>query len=186
MNEFLPQDYKEPNPPSDYTKLVDGETVLRILDSAKMGWQGWREVVTETGEKTKKPVRVKDNQGIPVEQFETEIENVKFFWAVPVWNYNEHNIQIWVITQATIRRSIVALTKSKGWGSPLEYDISITKTGEKMETEYAIMPYPKAEVEKSVLEAYQAKKIDWELWYQSENPFESDKLNLEKVVKEVK
>ena len=44
-NDFLDENYKEPELPSNYTKIEEGETVLRILAKPQMGWQGWRDEV---------------------------------------------------------------------------------------------------------------------------------------------
>ena len=157
-NDFLPKDYKEKTPPSNYTKLEEGETVLRILDKPIMGWQGWEDGVNDKQEKVSKPVRVKDDdtQGFQVDSFDEEVRDVKFFWAMPVWNYNEKVVQIWVVTQASIRKALVALSNSKAWGNPIDYDISVTRTGKEKETKYSVMPTPKEVISPKIQADYLA------------------------------
>ena len=49
-----------------------------------------------------------------------------------VWNYKESRIQILELTQAGLKRELVTLAKDEEWGDPRKYDISITKSGEKL------------------------------------------------------
>ena len=60
-----------------------------------------------------------------------------------VWNYKESRIQILELTQFwSEARACQALAKDDEWGDPRKYDISITKSGEKLETTYAMTPKP--------------------------------------------
>ena len=45
-------------------------------------------------------------------------DDPKVFMAVPVWNYQVEAIQIWNITQATIRTKIRELANDPEWGDP--------------------------------------------------------------------
>lgn len=136
---FLPKNYEIPQAPSDYMKFVKGENRFRILDNATTGFEYWTQ--------DSKPVRSKE----PFEETPNiKIENgrqtdVKAFWAIPVWNYNSKSVQILEITQVSIMSAIKALYDNSKWGSPVNYDICVTKTGEKMETKYQVTPEPPIE-----------------------------------------
>src|SRR5215510_11210672 len=94
---FLPQDYQAPKTSNFYMKLQEGENKFRILTQPILGWEDWLD---------KKPVRYTfDNK--PTKSFDPK-KPVKHFWSMVVWNYNEEQIQILHITQATIRSSIEA------------------------------------------------------------------------------
>jgi len=187
-NDFLDENYKEPELPSNYTKIEEGETVLRILAKPQMGWQGWRDEVNEKGENVSKPVRVRDDgkDSFDVADFDEDVRDVKFFWVMPVWNYNEGVVQIWNIPQTTIRKALVALNRNKAWGNPVGYDLSITRTGkEKQDTKYTVMPNPKAELESTILVKYNEMKIDWDAWWVSDDPFQKKENSAEAPKEEV-
>ena len=71
------------------------------------------------------------------------------------------------------------LSRSKNWGEPQDYDLSITKTGEKLQTEYSVMPNPKAEVSKEIEKAFKESKINVEALYTGDDPFKSSEVEVE-------
>ena len=168
MSNFLPEGYKVPDNKS-YMKLKDGENVLRVLSSAIVGYEYWTE--------DNKPVRSKEVfKGIPEDirlDKDGNPTKVKHFWAFIVWNYDSGAIQILEITQATIQGAIKALVDNKKWGSPKEYDLAITRTGEGFDTEYNVVPNPKEDLSPEIKEFYEAKNINLEALYENGNPFES-------------
>jgi len=163
-NNFFPADYKIPVTESAYTKLQDGENNIRVLGSAVVGWEYWN---TDN-----KPVRSK----VAFKEMPEDIRigkdgnptKIKHFWAFVVWNYEQERVQILEITQKTIMSAIKALVDNSKWGDPKGYDISITKSGEGLETEYAVMPNPHSEAPE-----YDDIKINLQNLYTGENPFEA-------------
>lgn len=181
---FLPDNYKVPQK-SNYTKFAEGETIIRILESPILGWEIWKD---------KKPVRFNMTEDIPVaiaDGADTdqngEPRAPRHFWAMVVWNEEEECLQVWEITQKSIMHKLKTLSNSKMWGSPLEYPLSITKTGEGMETRYEVTPCPKEKVEKSILDAYKKAKIRVSALYKGDDPFARDnaEIDTEKVAVEV-
>lgn len=139
MDNFLPQDYKEPQ--GNYLKLPIGRTQLRILSSAVIGWEYWN--------KENKPVRQKEAyKGVPADAgTDTQTGKIKkpqHFWAFVVWNYGAEQVQLMQITQKSLQSSIRALIEDPSWGNPKEYDIVITKSGSGFDTDYKVMPSPKS------------------------------------------
>jgi hypothetical protein len=173
MKDFLPSDYQIPQK-SNYTKFNQGETIVRILESPILGWELWKD---------NKPVRFNMTEDIPmsivdgadVDKHTGQPKTPRHFWAMVVWNYEEKCLQVWEITQKSIMQKIKGLSKSKAWGSPLEYDLSVTKTGEGMDTSYEVMPCPKEKVDKSILEAYEKSKINVSALYKGDDPFNKEK-----------
>lgn len=96
----------------------------------------------------------------------------KHFWAFAVWNYTDKKVQILEITQKTIMRSILALTKDEDWGDPKEYDIVVTRTGEDLNTEYNVTPKPQKELDEGILRFYKDLNINLEALYDGADPFE--------------
>lgn len=161
---FLPEGYTVPKSgTNNYTKLEKGKTKLRILSQPIMGWIDW---IEEDGKK--KPARFEeDNKPAP---FNPD-NSVKHFWAFKVWNYNEKAIQIYEVTQATIKETITSYNNNPDWGSPLNYDLMIDKTGELMETRYTVMPSPAKELDKDIIAEDKAVQVDLTKLFAGLDPF---------------
>jgi hypothetical protein len=180
VNDFLPTDYEVPQKSGNYMKFQDGENKFRFLSSPILGWETWE----EAGDGSRKPKRNPMNKPFSVNEVEDgDPTKVKHFWAAVVWNYNEEKIQILEITQKGIQKSLRALSASKDWGSPLDYDILVTKTGQKLETEYQVNPVPPRELDKGVKQLYKDMKIDLEALFKGDDPFadKSEEVNLDDV-----
>lgn len=176
MSQFLPDEYKVPSKADGYFKLQQGDNRFRIMTPAIIGWEWW---VREDGTiKTKtdrpqpgdKPVRVRADGTVPVEAAET----VKHFWAFVVYNYEAKQFQILEVTQKGIQRTIRGLQRDTDWGEPTAYDIMITKTGEKMETEYEVKPKPAKPLEAEITEAFKKVSINLEALYDGADPFKTE------------
>jgi len=173
-NEWLPGDYVKPAGNSRYLKLQQGDNKIRILSKPITGWIDWE--TKQDGGKT--PVRSKEKQPAI-----NPAQPPKHFWCFVVWDYQEKNIKIMEITQATIQDAIFALHSSEDWGSPTEYDITIKKTGEKMETKYFVSPTPPRPLSQEVKEAYECETINLEALFLNGDPFEAPRTE-EQVRKE--
>lgn len=166
MENFLPNNYKLPDT-KGYLKLKDGENTFRVLSSAIIGYEYWN---TDN-----KPVRFKEAPRVIPSDIGLDKDGnpkkVKHFWAFVVWNYDSESIQILEITQSTIQGQIKAIVDNKKWGSPKDYDITITRTGEGFDTEYSVMPNPHSDLSPEVKEFYEVKNINLDALYEGKNPF---------------
>lgn len=169
MNTFLPNEYKLPSS-SNYLKLKDGENTFRVLSSAIIGYEYWN---TEN-----KPVRLRNApKTIPDDiglDKNGETKKIKHFWAFVVWSYDNNAIQILEITQSTIQGAIKALVDNKKWGTPKDYDITITRSGDGFDTEYQIMPNPHSKLDENIQKAYEEKSINLDKLYEGKNPFATE------------
>lgn len=163
---FLPENYKDPKGSSNYLKLEEGNIKVRILSDVTTGWEYWIEE-----NKKRKPIRVVDFKEVPVEvrQAQDDDDKPKFFWMLLVWNYALEKAQIFEITQVTIRRTIENLYKDEAWGDPKKYDLSITRTGEKFDTVYTIVPTP---LTKFVTKDKDIPAIDMSKIFENGDPFD--------------
>lgn len=164
MTNFLPEDYKVPSKSDGYLKFQQGDNRFRIMTSPILGYIWW-----EDDGQSRRPVRVKMNQPVPV----SKVDDAKHFWAMVVYNYDSRNFQILELTQKGIQKTIKSLSNDSDWGSPLNYDIVITKTGEKMETEYEVKPKPAKPLSDEILNAYKLMSINLEALYSGQDPFSS-------------
>ena len=177
---FLPTNYKVPTD-SKYMKFQAGENTFRVLSDAVVGWEWWSSETID-GKEVRKPNRVAEETAIPVEEVDDE-QLPKHFWAFVVWNYTEEKVQILEITQKSIQMKIRALSQSKGWGDPKGYDITVSRSGEKLATKYDLMPIPPSPVEKAILDKYQSMKINLEKLFTGEDPFgdKIEKINVDDI-----
>jgi len=173
---FLPPDYKVPAGQNNYMKFTTGENIFRILSNPIIGWEWWTDEHDQEGKEIRTPHRAHDYESVPVSAVDEEGRGVKHFWAMIVWNYQDKKIQILEITQKGIQRAIHALEKSKGWGDPKGYDISVTRIGEKLDTEYSVMPIPPKPLSDEIRSAYKNTSINLEALYEGKNPFKSEEL----------
>jgi len=161
--EFLPKDYDLPKSGSSYTKLEKGKTKIRIVSAPLLGWIDWTE---EEGKK--KPLRFAfDQKPEPIDPKKP----VKHFWAFTVWNYNASAVQILEITQATIQGAIKTLVESEDWGSPVDYDLTIERTGDSLETKYQTTPTPPKPLTDEIIAKVEEVKIDLSKLLEGEDPF---------------
>lgn len=173
---FLPVGYSIPKPITNYLELESGENKIRILSAPIFGFEWWKDKegnILPKGQQIKKGdvcVRVRMGEKVPVKAAET----VKHFWAMPVWNYSAQRVQIWVLNKVSIQRPISLITQNPKWGSPTEYDLNITKTGEGFDTEYSVTNDPKEPLEKTIIEAFAATRIDLNRLFDGADPFETE------------
>lgn len=157
---FLPVDYQAPE--GNYFKLQLGENTFRVLSSAIVGWEYWN---TDN-----KPVRSKTafmNTPADIRQENGKPTAVKFFWAFVVYSHRAGKAQIMEITQSSIQQAISGLVKNAKWGDPKEYDITITRTGSGLDTEYQVVPNPKESMPIDLL----IPNVKLEALYSGDDPF---------------
>lgn len=169
MNSFLPENYERPaSAGGNYAKLEDGANRFRFLSPAIVGWLYW---TTEN-----KPARLRERpEELPQDiRYENgKPDKVKHFWAFAVWNYKEGKVQILELTQASIQGPIEDLVVNAEWGDPTGYDITITKKGQKLDTEYTVQPSPHKAVPDDAAAAYKATPVNLDALFSGGDPFAS-------------
>ena len=163
-NGFLPDGYEVPKSWGKYVRLGKGDTKLRILSSPLLGWEYF---TTEN-----KPKRFNWKEKPKETPWIKKWDKIKEFWAMPVWNYKDECIQIWQISQVSIKEAINNLVRNEDWGSPLEYDLTINKKWEwYSETKYSVTPSPKKIPDEKIMWEWQEIKIDLKKLITWEDPF---------------
>jgi hypothetical protein len=173
---FLNKDYNVPASGSNYMKLEKGDNTFRVLSSAIVGWELWTSEIVE-GKELRKPNRFRDEESIPMAMIDPE-NMPKHFWAFIAWNYQEQKIQILELTQRSVQKAIKAYVDKKEWGDPKNYDITVNKSGEGMETRYAVTVNPPKEFDKDIIAQVEAMNINLEALYDGGDPFNQDGISM--------
>ena len=164
-NDFLPQGYEAPKATAGgYLKFKNASTKFRIVSSPIIGYEGWSN--------DNKPVRFKEQP--KAESLKMLRDNkAKHFWALIVWSYADEQVMILQITQSSIIEGITALAKDEAWGNPKEYDITVNKTGQGMETKYTVVPAPPRPLAEDVIATIteDSANINLEALFTNDNPF---------------
>lgn len=158
----LPNNYELPKSEGGkYTKLQNGTTKIRILTSPIIGWEYFSN--------DNKPNRSRIAYSwVPADS--KDGKKAKEFWAFVVYNYDEERIQVMEITQKSLKEQLLALARDEDFGDPKEYDLKITRSGEKLDTTYNIIALGKAEFtnQKAIEEA---QDVNLEALFDGNDPF---------------
>lgn len=151
---------------TSYMRLNQGSNKFRILGDTIDGYEYWEDV-----DGGRKPVRLtkEDAKG------KTYSDTPKYFWAMVVYNYEAEVVQILQLTQKTIQTYIKEYSISDDYGDPHTYDITITKEGEGLNTEYRVMASPPKPVDEAVEKMFKDMKINIKKLYSTkEEPHGGD------------
>ena len=164
----------------NYMKLQPGANQFRIVGSGDdggfiQGMLGW----STNDEGKRQPHRWRVDEDAP----RTFEERPKEFFAMLVWNYKESRIQILELTQKRLKEDLLALASDKeDWGDPRKYDITITKSGEGLDTTYAMTPKPHKKRSDEINEAVKNLKANLTALYDGGDPFEDAPPPVQEVV----
>lgn len=120
--------------------LESGETRVRILSSKPyFFYEFWTDVpnAQKPGEVQHRKIVLGDDSSV-VESFGIVPAKKSF---VPVWSYKDGKVMILEFGKQ-IGGQIRDLSKDPDWGSPVNYDLKITKTGKGLDTRYNVVPVP--------------------------------------------
>lgn len=160
----LPENYEptESNG-SNYVKLKDGDTKIRILTSPIV----WFEYFTVDNKPKRSKVMFTSTADMK------DAGKVKEFRAFAVWNYAEEKVQIMEITQASIKSQIYKLANDEDFGDPKTYDLKINRSGKDLETKYQVIALGQKPFDnKEAIE--EAKNINLEALFTWEDPFNTN------------
>lgn len=166
---------------SNYMKFEDGDNQFRILGSFAdgtviQGIEYWKTV-----EGKRKPIRLaKQLDGtfpsVPMSELEInkygDQDMPRYFWAMPVWNYQDKKVQILEITQKTILNYIKKMVSNSKWGDPINYDFIVTKAkGKNDKVEYTVTNNPKEAMPGEIMDTYKNTFINIKALFDGEDPF---------------
>jgi hypothetical protein len=162
MSSFFPEEDKYMGN-TDYfkpSKIVEGDEVrIRILSQPIVGWENWSEDNKPIRFYPDKKPRVAPNPAKPMKEFN----------AMLIWNYDLGVLQIWSFGQKNLKASLKSLAQNKG--SPLLYDIFVSKHGEGKDTRYILRSSSPSKLDKDIAEVYQETPVNLYALYVGKDPF---------------
>lgn len=171
MSNFLSANYEVPQAQSKYFKLNQGANKFRVVSSAIVGYEYWNS--------DNKPVRLRENPDQKPQDIR-EDSKIKHFWAFVVIDRKDQSIKVMEVTQSSIMLAMKAIIDNEDWGNPQDYDLTIVRTGEKLETEYTVQPSPHKMLTSEEMIAVKETKVNLEALFDGGDPF-SESVDISKV-----
>lgn len=161
---MFPSNYTPPvasESSGNYTKIKDDPVKLRILSEAITGYVYW------TNEN--KPVRSAEYpQATPNIRDDSR---PKHFWAFKVWNYATKQVEIWEISQASIRDILWGYWKDDEYGDLRQFPLKVSRTGKGLETKYQVIAGQKRDLEADIAQISANTPVNLYALYTGDNPF---------------
>lgn len=159
---------------SKYVKLQPGENKLRLVGEPIFGLVYW----TTNGD-TRKPNRVRPGTKVEIGKLEInqltgQLDMPKPFMASKCWDFSTNELKIVEFTQKDVLKGLQAFEKNPKWGAPTEYNIIVTRSGEKKSTKYSVMPEPKEPLDEMYQKIVDETFVRLEALYEGNDPFNPD------------
>lgn len=161
---FLPNDYQPPVK-WGYFKPNSKPSQVRILSSALIGYVDW-----DKSWLTPKPIRTEKE--MPPKNPGDRNNQPKEFWLLKIWNHETKKVEVWEITQNTVKEAIRKLYQDTARWSPYDYDIRVSKSGTtKEDTKYSVLPLPKNTLSDETRDIINKTHCNLEALLVGEDPF---------------
>lgn len=151
----------------DYFKPKQGQNKILIVGDAVTGYEYWTTADKPVRSKEKfdetPDVKIRQVKNATTGQMEDKPDTQRFFWALPVYDFEDKAYKIWQVTQKSIRESLSSLQENADWGNPVgTYTINITRKGENLTTEYTVMANPTKDAKelKDITAKYNENPLD--------------------------
>lgn len=152
---------------------IQGEVRIRTIGRGIQGWSTW---VEKEGMEKGVPMRFEKKPAEPPANRRLNKDGqpaaMKFFMAMPVWNYELGEIQILELTQKSLQKALLSyISDKKDWGNPNDFDLKISRKGEGLKTEYDLKAVSKKPVAQEIVDAYEEAGVNIRALYDGEDPF---------------
>ena len=149
---FFEEGHEIPEKRNQFMRFQQGANKFRFIGNPISGFLFFGKVEREDGSETVKPYRRPESEGeFTVEeminreakfQSDGEIEEQKYFVMGLVYNYQKQKLQVLEITQKSILKALKSYIRNEEYGHPSGYDITVSKEGEGLKTDYTIVASP--------------------------------------------
>jgi len=163
--------YVEPkNEKSPFLNFKDeGNYVFRILTPKTEVLTYYKGYIDNPAEGEKKVWTAPDNGDL--KKFKPTHLGYKLVWAMVVFNHDEQQVQVWEVSQQSIKSTLFAIANGKLKNDWTKFDIQVTRTGQKTETEYTVLPGDSEELSDEAKEIIAKTDVDLSQMEKGEYPF---------------
>jgi hypothetical protein len=156
--------YQAPKKPSKYLRLTEGTHMIHLLSKPEEVVSFFSIFDEETKKKTCYPDLGDGNQPA----------GTKNNWAFKIWNYETKEIQIWEVSQNSIKDFLKTLASSKLKSDWTQYPIEVSRKGEKLETVYTCIAGDKQPITKEIEKAMANTFVNLQAMATGQDPFDSE------------
>ncbi len=157
---FFEEGHEIPEKRNQFMRFQQGTNKLRFIGNPISGFLFFGKVEREDGTETVKPYRRRESEGeFSIEEMinreakiksDGEIEEQKYFVMGLVYNYQKQKLQVLEITQKSILKALKSYINNEEYGHPSGYDITVSKEGEGLNTDYTVVASPPKAVSEEV------------------------------------
>ena len=144
-------------------------TKVRIIGQHIEGWLYWT-ADNHPRRLRERPATMPDDIRVSVES--EQPEQVRNFWAIPIYNHAIGAVQIWEVTQVTIMRQLYNLATSE-WGDPTAYDLRVERSDAGRRTTYAVTAMPPGPLSAQAKAIVAAAPVNLQALFDGADPFAS-------------
>lgn len=179
---FFAKGHTIPDKRQQFMKLIPGKNRFRFISEPVSGYLFFGTTTNEDGVETVKPHRRAEQDG----SFSTEemislgarlkpngeLEGQKYFIMAVVYNYQTDRFQVLEITQKKILKALKSYVENEDYGHPAGYDITITREGEGLHTNYTVIPSPPKALGREIAERATSLSYNLSKVFTGEYPLE--------------
>lgn len=175
----VPQDFQLPqgNAGKGFSKIEAWANTFRILSDPTIGYKYRTKKGAKEG-KESTALWVREEKDIPWEDvIEGEYwPQCSYTWAFVVRDYQKNDLSILEISKKKILEQLLNQRKSKGFGDPTTYDITITKSGVKKDTKYVLTVSAPEPITQEIDDALAETPVDLDRLFTDGKIYEVDTL----------
>lgn len=137
------------------SKIESGTEVrIRIMDvDGVTGYEAWTNE-NKCMRFEQKPEELPEN----IKMDDSGKKQIKPFLAAIIYDYSDGVFKCMVITQKSIKESLLRYCADDDYGCPSRYDIKIGRTGENLLTSYTLIPSPPKDLSEKILKEWSVER----------------------------
>lgn len=185
MINFYDSKFKVTKQKDQFLKLKEGANKVRFFPEHLVCFEIFVEILDEKNQRQIKPLRKTEpftSEELSQLTLNNPADKAKLTLIQLVYDYADEEFKFWSITQNSLLTALKEYSQNSDYGNPVNYDITISKKGQNLDTEYTFMPSPPKPLDKTI--AKRSKNLTFDLKKLLNSEYPADNFPFEK--KEVK
>lgn len=181
MINFYDAKFKVTTQKDQFLKLKEGANKVRFLPDHLVCYEIFVEVLDEKQQKKIKPLR--KTEPFTAEELSQLVlkdkkEKAKLTLIQLVYDYSGDDFKFLSMNQNSLLNALKEYSQNPDYGNPANYDITISKKGQNLETVYTFMPSPPKPLDKVITK--RSKNLNFDLTKLLNNEYPADNFPFEK------